>query len=104
MDHTAKSHHGHPCVHGGQGSTPVVSLKNPENLGRDSIPITLGRVSSAFFLTKAFAGRINKKELIHANLWEGRVHPMPTSSHASFPAHDTGPCCSVLPVTSKWGF
>ena len=70
-----------------------MSLKNPENLGRDSIPITLGRVSSAFFLTKAFAGRINKKELIHANLWEGRVHPMPTSSHASFPAQDTGPCC-----------
>ncbi len=58
---------GHPRLRRGDATAAAASLKNPKNSKRDPTPIIAGRVSFAFSLTRAVAGRINKQELLYAN-------------------------------------
>ncbi len=93
VDNTTESHQRHPRLRRSQTPTAVARLKNPENLEGDSIPITKGRVSSAFSLTRAVTGRINKQEPTHAKPLEREIRPRQPSSLSFFnpvPAPNSG--------------
>ena len=83
----------HPCLRRSQSPTAVARLKNPENLEGASIPITKGSASSAYFLTRATEGRINKQESTHAKPLEREIRPRQPSSLSFFnpgPAPNSG--------------
>ena len=81
---------GDPRLRRGQTPTAVASSKNPENLERDSTPITAGRGSCVFPLTRAVTGRINKQELLDAITLEPHICPLPLSFSTPSPAQDPG--------------
>ena len=92
---------GDPCLRRGDATATVASLKKPENVERNSTPITAARRSSVFPLTRAVAGRINKQELLDANTLEHHICSLQHSFSTPFPAQVSG---LILPYHQNGAF